>query len=228
MSQLPLFLCIFLLIGSALATDVPFVFDEATSDVAGYTADRIREISASSSDLAGVPQAATPSNDEILEFPVAGGGGAPGEKTETRVDELNRTINSKVEPDNDAVYRLAHILAAEHPGDYTIDQVDEIYSRLKYGNDSIRAWSYSRDVRGVDKFNSASESLSLGNQAKSKCVGSGDCDDFAILIASLVESIGGTTRIIFARDNSTGGHAYTEVYLGRLDDSNGNVEEIIS
>jgi hypothetical protein len=54
MSQLPLFTCIFLLIGSALAADVPFVFDEATSDVAGYTADRIEEISASSSDLVPV------------------------------------------------------------------------------------------------------------------------------------------------------------------------------
>jgi len=70
MSQLPLYPCIFLLIGSALAADVPFVFDETTSDVAGYTADRIKGISASSSDLAGIPQAATPSNDEILEFPI--------------------------------------------------------------------------------------------------------------------------------------------------------------
>jgi tetratricopeptide (TPR) repeat protein len=221
-------LCIVLLTGSALSADVPFVFDKATPDVSGYTADGIKEISTASSDLTDVPQAATPSNDEILEFPIAGGGGAPWEKTETKVDELNRTINTKVEPDNDVVYRLAHQLAAEHPGDYTIDQVDETYSYLKYGNDSTRAWSYSRDTRGVDKFNSASESLSLGGQASSKCVGSGDCDDFAILIASLVESIGGTTRVIFARNNSTGGHAYSEVYLGRLNSSDSRVEEIIS
>jgi hypothetical protein len=226
MSPWALWICIVLLIGSAAASDVPFVFDETTSDVAGYSGERIKEISAASSDLIGIPQAATPSNDEILEFPVAGGGSAPGEKTETKVDELNRTVNSKVEPEKDAVYRIAHQLAALHNGDFTIDQVDEIYSYLKYGNNSIRAWSYSRDVRGVDKFNSASESLNYGNNAK--CVGSGDCDDFAILITSLVESIGGTTRVIFARNNSTGGHAYSEVYLGELDDSNGNVEEIIN
>jgi hypothetical protein len=225
MSTLALCLCIIILIGSAVASDVPFVFDNTASGVAGYTSDKIEKISTSSSDLAGVPQAATPSNDEILEFPNTGGGDAPGKTTETKVEVLNKTINSKVEPDNDAVYRMAHRLAALHNGDFTIDQVDEIYSYLKYGNDSIRAWSYSRDERGVDKFNSASESLSYGNHAK--CVGSGDCDDFAILIASLVEAIGGTTRVIFARNNSTGGHAYTEVFLGRLDDSNGNVEEII-
>ena len=228
MSPLALWLCVILLIGSVTAADVPFVFDDTSSGVAGYTANQFEKISTSSSDLAGIPKATTPSNDEILEFPVTGGGSTPGEKTETKVEELNRTINSKVEPDDDTVYRVAHQLAAEHPGDFTIDQVDEIYSHLKYGNDSIRAWSYSRDTRGVDKFNSASESLSLGHQAKSKCVGSGDCDDFAILIASLVESVGGTTRVIFARNNSTGGHAYAEVYLGRLNDLNGYVEEIIN
>jgi hypothetical protein len=226
MSPWALWLCVILLFGSCVASDVPFVFDETASGVAGYTSDKIEKISTSSSDLAGVPQADTPSNDEILEFPTTGGGGSPGDKTETKVDELNRTINSKVEPDNDVVYSMAHQLAALHNGDFTIDQVDEIYSYLKYGNDSIRAWSYSRDTRGVDKFNSASESLNYGNHAK--CVGSGDCDDFAILIASLVESIGGTTRVIFARNSISGGHAYTEVYLGRLDDPNGNVEEIIS
>jgi tetratricopeptide (TPR) repeat protein len=228
MSPWALWLCIILLSGTGMAVDVPFVFDETSSGVAGYTANQFENISTSSSDLAGIPQATTPSNNEILEFPVTGGGSAPGEKTETKVEELNRTINSNVEPNDDTVYRVAHQLAAEHPGDFTIDQVDEIYSHLKYGNDSMRAWSYSRDTRGVDKFNSASESLNLGHQAKSKCVGSGDCDDFAILIASLVESIGGTTRVIFARNNSTGGHAYSEVYLGRLNDPNGYVEEIIN
>ncbi|MCK9566063.1 MAG: hypothetical protein M0Q43_08460 [Methanothrix sp.] len=46
-------------------------------------------------------------------------------------------------------------------------------------------------------------------------------------MSSLVESIGGTTRIILARNNSTGGHAYAEVYIGRLSDPNGRVEEIV-
>jgi len=48
-------------------------------------------------------------------------------------------------------------------------------------------------------------------------------------MSALVESIGGTTRIILARNNSTGGHAYAEVYLGRINnsDSGDQVEAII-
>ena len=43
---------------------------------------------------------------------------------------------------------------------------------------------------------------------------SGDCDDFAILIAALIESIGGRTRISFAYNTTTGkAHAFTEVYV---------------
>jgi len=57
-------------------------------------------------------------------------------------------------------------------------------------------------------------------------VGIGDSDDFAILVAALIESIGGVTRIILA-NNSWGDHAYTEVYLGQLDDPNCQVGEII-
>ena len=40
----------------------------------------------------------------------------------------------------------------------------------------------------------------------------GDCDDFAILMAAVIEAIGGTSRIVLARH-----HAYTEVYLGLRD-----------
>jgi len=39
---------------------------------------------------------------------------------------------------------------------------------------------------------------------KADMVGAGDCDDFAILIASLIESLGGSTRIIFSQDEETG------------------------
>lgn len=40
-------------------------------------------------------------------------------------------------------------------------------------------------------------------------------------------AIGGTTRIILARNSSIGGHAYTEVYLGNLGAQNNQVEGII-
>ena len=69
-----------------------------------------------------------------------------------------------------------------------------------------------RDPRGIDYFAYANETLKVGEKAN--CVDVGDCDDFAILMSALIESIGGTTRVILAHNNSTGGHAFAEVYLG--------------
>jgi len=218
-------LCLIFLIGSAFAADVPFVFEQGSSSLAAISSSQLEQAYVASSDLQGVPFASTPGNDEILEFPVAGGSTSPAGKTEKKAEEINKTLNSRVEPDNSRVHDLALALAAEHSGDYTIDQVCEIYSYLKYGNNTKKPWSYARDPRGVDYFNFASKSLGAGDDAK--CAGAGDCDDFAILMSSLVESIGGTTRIILARNNSTGGHAYAEVYVGRLSDANGQVEETI-
>jgi hypothetical protein len=82
-----------------------------------------------------------------------------------------------------------------------------------------------RDPRGIDYLRYANETLEIGNEAN--CVGGGDCDDFAILMSALVESVGGTTRIILARNNTIGGHAYTEVYLGQLNATRNQVETII-
>ena len=220
-----LWLGIILLIGSAFAADVPFVFEEGYTGFAAYSSAQLEQAYAASPDLKGVPFTSTPSNDEILEFPVAGGSSSSAGKTEKKAEEINKTLNSRVEPDNTRVHDLALALAAEHSGDYTVDQVCEIYSYLKYGNSTKKPWSYARDPRGVDYFNFASKSLSAGDDAK--CAGAGDCDDFAILMSSLVESIGGTTRIILARNNSTGGHAYAEVYIGRLSDPNDRVEETV-
>jgi tetratricopeptide (TPR) repeat protein len=218
-------LCFVLLIASSLAADVPFVFEQGSTGFAAYSSAQLEQAYTASSDLRGVPFASTPNNNEVLEFPVAGGSISPAGKTEKKAEDINKTLNSRVEPDNSRVYDLALALAAQHSGDYTIDQVCEIYSYLKYGNSTKKPWSYARDPRGVDYFNFASKSLSAGDDAE--CAGAGDCDDFAILMSSLVESIGGTTRIVLARNNSTGGHAYAEVYIGRLSDQSGQVEETI-
>jgi len=41
-------------------------------------------------------------------------------------------------------------------------------------------------------------------------------DDYAVLTASLIEAIGGATRVVLAYGSGQG-HAYTEVYLGDID-----------
>ena len=168
----------------------------------------------------------TPSDGEVLEFPVTGGGNAPEGTTEKKVIDLKIEFDARVEPENPRVNDEAVVLALKYPGDLTVDQIASIYSYLKNGDDSKKGWGYVRDPRGIDYLRYANASLKLGDRAN--CVGGGDCDDFAILMSALVESIGGTTRIILARNNSTGGHAYTEVYLGRLNDTNNQVDEIIN
>jgi hypothetical protein len=226
MSPLTLWLWIVLLIGAGTASDIPFVFDETTSSVADYSSSQIEEAHIASSHLAGVPAVTPVTEDEVLDFPITGGGTLPERSIKKNVSELKKTLDAAVEPDNPRVHEEAVVLALKYPGDLTIDQIDSIYNYIKYGDSSKRGWGYVRDPRGLDYFNYANMSLKAGDRAN--CVGGGDCDDFAILMAALVESIGGTTRIILARNNTTGGHAYTEVYLGQLNATGSQVETIIN
>lgn len=57
---------------------------------------------------------------------------------------------------NPVTRRKAVVLAAKYPGDKTIDQICSIYDYLRDG------WHYVGDVRGIDYFSSASESLDIG------------------------------------------------------------------
>lgn len=66
-------------------------------------------------------------------------------------------------------------------------------------------WTYVEDPQGGDYFSPASRTIVIGLK--------GDCDDFAILVAALIESVGGNSRIVSVR-NGTAGHAYPEVFIG--------------
>jgi hypothetical protein len=209
-----------LLAGSVEAADMPFVFDNKSLHVADFTPAQFEEINTQLSSLAGVPVALTPSDNETLEFPITGGGKTAFGTIEKKAVDLKNILNSKVEADEPVVIEEAGLAAGRYSGDYTIEQISGIYDHLKDN------WHYMRDPRGIDYFKNASESLILGR--KSGCVGVGDCDDFAILMSALIEAAGGTTRIIMARNNTTGGHAYAEVYLGQLNATDSQVEAIIN
>jgi len=224
MSLWIIWLCLVSLCGSGLASDVPFVFDEDI-DLTGDSSDQLIEASSSSPNLVGVPSVISPPDNEIVQITVTGGGRTSEGKLEKEVGDLKDELNRKVEPDYRRIRDDAAILASKYPGDLRIEQICEIYIYLKYGDSDRSGWRYVRDPRGIDSWNYANESLKIGDKAE--CVGLGDCDDFAILMAAFVESIGGATRIILANNNSTGGHAYTEVYLGCLDDPDSQVEDII-
>jgi transglutaminase-like putative cysteine protease len=93
-------------------------------------------------------------------------------------------------------------LVALSPGNFNLGQICDIFD-FCYIN-----WSYVNDPVTREYFAKASESISNGLN--------GDCDDFAILLCSMILSVGGEARINFAYDE-TGGHAFTEVNIGKTD-----------
>ena len=86
------------------------------------------------------------------------------------------------------------------PGNFNLGQICDIFD-FCYIN-----WSYVNDPISREYFAKASETLRNGLN--------GDCDDFAILLCSMILSIGGEARINFAYD-ATSGHAFSEVNIGK-------------
>lgn len=122
--------------------------------------------------------------------------------TETERQPIYDNIKNAVQPRNPDVRLWALACAKESPGRYHLSQAEIIKAVTQ------TAWAYVSDPRGFEYFTPASESVrSLA----------GDCDDFAILLASLIESIGGRTRIVIA-DGIEGDHAYVEVWIGSTEE----------
>ncbi|MBT6834477.1 MAG: DUF4339 domain-containing protein [Bacteroidetes bacterium] len=110
-------------------------------------------------------------------------------------EQLQKLIEA-IDYDNPITNDYAVKLASYFPGDYNIGQVCNIYDYI------VKRWKYVNDSDKKENIRSASRSIN-NNLA-------GDCDDFAILIAAMIESIGGDARVSFAY-NDEGGHAFTEV-----------------
>jgi WD40 repeat protein len=140
---------------------------------------------------------------------------APTQSESYRASE----VKSSMDIGNDNVEQTALIIAKDYPGEYNLNQVSEVYDALRKG------WNYYSDPSFGDKYKSANRTLIDGKISDS--IGVGDCDDYAVLIASLLESLKGSTRIVFAYDRETKlNHAYAEVYLGQ--DGDPHVEELMS
>lgn len=96
----------------------------------------------------------------------------------------------------------AQVLQAIQPanaGNFNLGQICDIY-------DYLRHWVYVNDPHGKEHFAPASQSWKIRR---------GDCDDFAIAMASALYAIGGYPRVVFAK-NDREGHAFTEVCLGLM------------
>jgi len=127
--------------------------------VASCSADQLESIRASSPDLAGVPAITTPSDNEVLQFPVTGGGSTPGNTTEKNAGDLKKALDARVEPDNSRVRDEAVVLALKYPGEKTIEQIASIYNYLKNGDGSKKGWGYVSDPRGIDYLQLFSHSV---------------------------------------------------------------------
>lgn len=216
--------CIISLIISAMATDIPHVLEENTSATTNLTSDQLKQGSNTSPEFEGISAISEAEDVENIVISESVGNISDTKKTLT-LGELKYLVDKCVDYDNPLVRHTALVIASRSSGEYTIEQICQIYNYMKNENPSTKGWSYVQDPRERDYYQTASETLKIGKEAG--CVGAGDCDDFAILMAALIEAIGGTTRIVLAY-GPLGSHAYTEVYLGQLDNQNNRIADMTS
>ncbi|MCF8447654.1 MAG: transglutaminase family protein, partial [Bacteroidia bacterium] len=101
---------------------------------------------------------------------------------------------------NETVRNFAAKVAGNSPGNFNISQVCDLFDYC-YSN-----WKYVNDPRTTEYVSKASETIR--NELN------GDCDDFAVLMCSSILAVGGEARVNYAW-GSEGGHAFTEVNLGK-------------
>jgi PKD repeat protein len=156
----------------------------------------------------------------MVSFTIAAppGGTSVSQKTQKPEEFFKKDLNEKINIGNQLVRDEGLRLTGRRSGAQRVDQICSIYDYM-VGN-----WTYVSDPRGLDLFQYSNYTLEMGREVNSS--GKGDCDDFAILMASLIDSIGGTPRIILAY-GPAGGHAYTEVYLGKTGGQDRDVDRIL-
>jgi transglutaminase-like putative cysteine protease len=144
-------------------------------------------------------------------FSLASTGSSGTETSTVSLDEIKSSVADSLDLGNSNVEQTAVTIAKDYPGEYNINQVSEIFKTLRKG------WFYFSDPSYKNKYKNANRTLQDGKM--SNTIGIGNCDDFAILMASLIASLGGSTRITFAANaSSIEGHAYCEVFLGEEND----------
>lgn len=146
-------------------------------------------------------------------------------RLQRRIAELNRrapeaddlekvaTYREAVRPSVPLVRDFAVELAGEAAGPYhrssamRMPGATGIRQVLAVHRYASAQWRYVNDpvVARSDYYSPADRTIAAGF--------AGDCDDFAVLLASAVEAIGGRARIMHGRCES-GGHAWAEAYVG--------------
>lgn len=137
-----------------------------------------------------------------------------------------RSYQEAVRPALPVVRDFAARLAGEHPGSYHLSWPDPVPSRT--GLKQVLAihryvsgrWRYVNDPLYIRGNYFSPPERTIANSF------TGDCDDFAILLASAVEAIGGTVRILHGTCTD-GAHAWAEVYLGNRESAWREAEQLL-
>jgi transglutaminase-like putative cysteine protease len=150
------------------------------------------------------PPSGTGSPDNFLQQNVVntsiGGPNSTGSPENSADDIRAAAIRDAIDSRNPVTRDFAvSLIPPEHGGKYRLSQICDLWETV------YSRWTYVNDPQGSDYFSPASRTVTLGLK--------GDCDDFAIVVAAMIESIGGNARVVYAR-NGTTGHAYPEVYIG--------------
>lgn len=101
--------------------------------------------------------------------------------------------------------KFANELAARKPGPFNPGQICEIYAYC------FQKWSYVNDPIDSEYVAKASETIN--------CSLVGDCDDFAVLMASCMLAIGGRPCINTGTNTAGEGHAFTEIDISQFNES---------
>lgn len=116
----------------------------------------------------------------------------------------NSSVGKKIQTEGWVLKNVVDILS-KYQG---LSQNVQMKTLWKFADDN---WNYVHDPAGTkDTWRSASETIENFYLVNGKCY-TGDCDDFAILMASFARQIGYKSRLVTAF-NSEGGHAYAEFY----------------
>lgn len=124
-------------------------------------------------------------------------------------DAFKEVYCSRIAP-TDLTVREATSLAIErHPGAYSVNQILDVY-------DWVHTNVFYQNVPVNLTYQPYTPSETLATK-------SGDCKNQAVLIASMIEAIGGTARVLLIPGCS---HAFAEVYLGDQSNTDRVVEAI--
>ena len=127
----------------------------------------------------------------------AGTGASSPQEASIRAHSRDAVVTA-MDSRNPITRNTAVQLAAPDQGPYHVEQVARVWNEVR------ARWHYVNDPRGQEYFAKASESIQNDY--------AGDCDDFAIVLASMITAIGGDARVVMM-DGPGGGHAYAEACL---------------